>query len=175
MIKTDISAANKPEASSAGFYSPNLASLGPNENLGILIKQVHASLNRMIALHVSPLGLTATQWRPLVMIRYSGLNTPAELSRRSHVDTGAMTRTLDRLEAKKFITRQRCEDDRRVVRLELTKTGEEVADQILPAVATTLNTHLHGFETHDVETLMNLLQRMLVNGNFVDNCGGEDE
>src|SRR3546814_18121457 len=104
------------------------------------------------------------QWRPLAMIRYLDINTPAELSRGAHVDTGAMTRTLDRLEAKNFITRQRCPDDRRVVRIALTEAGTQVAEQIMPAVAASLNAHLHGFRKAEVETLIELLQRMLANG-----------
>lgn len=175
MIKTDTPASKKkPKAHSAavkahdaqGFYTPDSVSLGQGNNIGILVKQVQSSLNRMIDQHVSPLGLTAMQWRPLVMIRYLNINTPAELSRQAHVDTGAMTRTLDRLEAKKFLTRQRCPEDRRVVKLELTETGQKVADQILPAVAATLNAHLLGFSTDEVKTLVGFLQRMLINGNY---------
>src|SRR3546814_1824468 len=61
---------------------------GKDNNIGLLIKQVQSSLNRMIDQHVSPLGLTAMQWRPLVMIRYLDINTPAELSRGAHVEIG---------------------------------------------------------------------------------------
>lgn len=100
----------------------------------------------------------------MVIIRYRGINTPAELSRQAQVDTGAMTRTLDRLEAKGFITRHRCPDDRRVVRVELTEAGNAVAEQILPAVATSLNAHLLDFSKTEIECLLKLLHRMLANG-----------
>jgi DNA-binding MarR family transcriptional regulator len=133
-------------------------------NVGMLIKQVQSSLTRMMDDRVSPLGLTAMQWRPMVMIRYLDINTPAELARQTHVDTGAMTRTLDRLEAKQFITRHRCPDDRRVVRIALTEAGNDVVERILPAVAATLNAHLQDFSKAEVDTLLGLLQRMLANG-----------
>jgi DNA-binding MarR family transcriptional regulator len=146
------------------YYSGTPESLSQPNNVGHLIKQVQSSLNRMIDQHVSPLGLTAMQWRPLVMIRYRDVNTPAELSRQTFVDTGAMTRTLDRLEAKQFITRQRCPDDRRVVRITLTDSGTQVAEQILPAVAASLNAHLQGFSEQEITTLIGFLDRMLSNG-----------
>jgi len=152
--------------SQQAFYTPSPRSLGPDNNVGILIKHVQISLNRMIDQHVSPLGLTAMQWRPLVMIHHLGINTPAELARHGHVDTGAMTRTLDRLEAKNFITRQRCPKDRRVVRIELTASGTQVAEQILPAIALSLNTHLQGFSKDEIHSLISLLERMLANGDF---------
>lgn len=161
-------ATTTPAHGKQNFYTADPTSLRQGSNVGILIKRVQSSLNRMIDQHVSPLGLTAMQWRPMVMIRYWNINTPAELSRETHVDTGAMTRTLDRLEAKNFLTRQRCTDDRRVVKLELTETGQDVAAQILPAVAATLNTHLEGFSEAEIEILMDLLQRMLANGHYTE-------
>lgn len=145
-------------------YSADIQSLSPENNIGILLKHVLGSFNRVIDQHVSPLGLTAMQWRPLVMVHHLNIDTPAELSRHSHVDTGAMTRTLDRLEAKNFITRQRCADDRRVVRIKLTETGIQVAEQILPVVALSLNTHLQGFSKTEIHTLIDMLHRMLANG-----------
>src|SRR3546814_4035027 len=114
--------------------------------------------------HGSPPRLTAMQWRPVVMIRYLDINTPAELSHGAHVETGAMTRTLDRLEAKNFITRQRCPDDRRVVRITLTEAGTQVDEQNMPAVAASLNAQLHGFRKAEVETLIELLKRKMANG-----------
>jgi DNA-binding MarR family transcriptional regulator len=145
------------------FYNATNLLQRDGGNVGMLIKQVQSSLTRMMDDRVSPLGLTAMQWRPMVMVRYWNINTPAELARQTHVDTGAMTRTLDRLEAKHFITRQRCPDDRRVVRIALTEAGNDVVEQILPAVAATLNTHLQDFSKAEVDTLLSLLRRMLAN------------
>ena len=158
------SAPSTAPRNSQNYYSGTPESLSQPNNVGHLIKQVQSSLNRMIDQHVSPLGLTAMQWRPLVMIRYRDVNTPAELSRQTFVDTGAMTRTLDRLEAKRFIVRQRCPDDRRVVRIALTDSGKQVAEQILPAVAASLNAHLQGFNDQEITTLIGFLDRMLTNG-----------
>lgn len=157
-----------PEAS---FYGPSTDSLQRDRNVGHLIKEVYASLNRSIDQNVAPLGLTAMQWRPLVMIRHKSINTPAELARHSGIDTGAMTRTLDRLEAKGFLTRHRCEQDRRVVILELTQEGHDIVDGILPAVADALNAHVRGFDTSEVVLLCDMLKRMIANGGHAE----EDE
>lgn len=151
-------------AEPAGYYRGTAESLDPEVSIGNLVKQLQASLTRMMDQSMAPMGLTATQWRPLALIRYHKVNTPAELSRRADIDTGAMTRALDRLEAKKFISRQRCADDRRSVRIELTEAGNAVAEQILPAVAATLNTHLQGFSKEEVELFIDMVSRMLGNG-----------
>ncbi len=147
-----------------GFYGDDPAELGADGNVGLLIKQLHGLLHRVIDLRASPLGLTASQWRPLMLILHKGIDTPAELARTMNVDTGAITRTLDRLEAKGFLQRERVPEDRRVVKVVLTDTGRTVAAQILPAIADTLNIHLQGFSEDEIRMLLALLKRMISNG-----------
>jgi DNA-binding MarR family transcriptional regulator len=108
--------------------------------------------------------LTSIHWRPLVLLRYGTIDTPAELARQINVDSGAMTRTLDRLETKGFLTRRRSQADRRVVKLELTATGNDVVASILPAVAGSLNAHLDGFTQSELDQLLNFLRRLIENG-----------
>lgn len=157
------------------FYRAEAHSLCQENNVGHLLKRTTASLTRMIDQGVVPLGLTAMQWKPLVMICHGNLNTPAELSRKTMIDTGAMTRTLDRLESKGFLTRHRCEEDRRVVKLELTDSGRHVADGILPIVADSVNAHLEGFSHDEVMLLLDFLHRMIANGANPDDANTRDD
>ena len=108
------------------------------ENAGYLIKLVANSLNRMLDQEMAPLDLTALQWRPIAMVALGRADTPAELARLNGVDTGAMTRTLDRLEAKGLLRRARNQLDRRVVKIELTELGETKAREIPPNIALSL-------------------------------------
>lgn len=73
-----------------------------------------------------PHDLTAMQWQPLYMIAIGRANTAADLARQMQVDTGAVTRMLDRLQAKALVRRERSTADRRIVYLELTDTGANV-------------------------------------------------
>ena len=130
---------------------------------GYLIKQVYHSMNRMLDQEMAPVGLTASQWRPIAMLYRGDADTPAELARLNGVDTGAMTRTLDRLEAKGLLRRQRCSEDRRVVKLALTEEGEAKARQIPANIANMINHYLRGFNTDEVAELMSYLRRILAN------------
>src|SRR3546814_14565259 len=47
----------------ATYYRADPESLRQKNNLGRMLKQSYASLNRMIDENVMPLGLTAMQWR----------------------------------------------------------------------------------------------------------------
>lgn len=149
------------------FYSDSPRELAADRNVGLLIKHLHVLLHRVIDLRTLPLGLTANQWRPLLLVLHKNIDTPAEMARAMSVDTGAMTRMLDRLEAKGFIRRDRIAEDRRVVKITLTDTGRALADQILPIIAEALNLHLQGFSDDEIRMLLALLTRMIQNGEQV--------
>ncbi|PWF21825.1 MarR family transcriptional regulator [Corticimicrobacter populi] len=134
------------------------------DSIGFLIKCVLVSMSRIIERDMVPLDLTAMQWRPLMMVYSGKADTAAELARVLDVDTGAMTRTLDRLEGKGLLRRERSQDDRRVVRLELTDAGREVAAQCPAVLGRMLDHHLRDFKAEEVTALRAYLQRMLVNG-----------
>jgi DNA-binding MarR family transcriptional regulator len=136
----------------------------PSRVLGRLIKQVFSSLLRGIDGRMQPLGLTALQWEPLLLIHYGRVDTVAALARESQVNCASMTRMLDRLEAKELLGRRRSDEDRRVVHLELTPKGKKVVRTILPLVVESLDEHLEGFTTAEVSLLTKLLERMLANG-----------
>lgn len=143
-----------------------------DDNAGFMIKLVYHSMNRMLDQEMAPLGLTAMQWRPIAMVYAGRADTPAELARLNGVDTGAMTRTLDRLEAKKLLKRSRSQEDRRVVKIELTESGQAKAQLIPNNIARTLNHHLRGFSIDEVAQLKHLLRRMLANGSDVGSLSG---
>lgn len=154
---------NDPASAPAVHYhADNISAC--EDNCGFLIKLVYQSLNRMLDQEMAPLELTAMQWRPLALIAHGQADTPAELARIIGVDTGAMTRTLDRLEAKGVLRRARSQEDRRVVKLELTELGQDKARAIPDYIAKALNHHLRGFTSEEVTQLRQMLTRMLANG-----------
>jgi DNA-binding MarR family transcriptional regulator len=153
-----------PQDGICRYYGASFGDLGPERNVGLLIKHVHILLHRVIDLRACPLGLTANQWRPLLLILHRGIDTPAELARALDVDTGATTRMLDRLESKGFVQRERVAEDRRIVKIVLTDAGRAVADRISPLIAETLNVHLGGFSEDEIRMLIALLKRMIQNG-----------
>src|SRR5438067_1228388 len=88
----------------------------------------------------------------------------AELAREMNIDAGAMTRMLDRLAAKGLVERVRSETDRRVVHLRITREGDAAAEQVPHVLAAVNNDFLRGFTKQEWMQMKNFLQRMLVNG-----------
>ena len=83
----------------------------------IISTVVRAEVDR----RMEPLGLTQAQWIPVLRLASGEAQTAADLARSTMQTPGAMTRLVDRLVEKGIIERERCTDDRRVVRLRLTE------------------------------------------------------
>lgn len=158
----ETSLAGEHAADGAALYSS--ANYDPTQSLGRLLRRVTNSIGRDIDLRMAELDLTNKQWAPLLMLHRCRCNTAAELARELEVDTGAMTRMLDRLESKGFIRREPSADDRRIVKLALTAEGERVAGQVPEILTAAFNRHLAGFTVAELGVLVSMLQRMLVNG-----------
>jgi len=137
---------------------------GPHPQVGRLLKLVFSSLVRHIDSRMQPLELTAMQWEPLILLWTGRADTVAALARECHMDCGAMTRMLDRLEQKQLVQRQRSDTDRRVVNLALTPKGMEAAAAIPPVVREELARHLRDFSDQETQLLIRMLERMLANG-----------
>ncbi len=149
-------------APSEAFYRSDNYTV--DDSVSYLMRLALASISRQIDLQMQEYGVTALQWGPLLLIKHGRGNTAAALARESSIDTGAVTRMLDRLEAKGLLTRERCKRDRRVVHLKLTAEGERVTEHIPACVSSVLNSHLRGFSVEQFEFLKGLLRQMLENG-----------
>ena len=146
----------------AALYSA--ANYDPAQSLGRLLRKVVNSIGRDIDARMADLDLTNKQWAPLIMLMRCRCHTAAELARELEVDTGAMTRMLDRLEGKGFIRREPSADDRRVFKLALTADGEQVSQRVPEILSASFNRHLAGFTIEELDQLMAMLRRMLANG-----------
>jgi DNA-binding MarR family transcriptional regulator len=147
-----------PAADTPAFYLPE--SWSPEESIGYLMRRILSHVTDAVDDELEPTGLTHAQWMPLLKL-YMGASTVAELARQSNLDAGAMTRALDRLEAKSLVKRVRSSEDRRVVNLELTAEGRAVAKQIPTVLCRVQNVHMRGFSEAEWQLLKGLLRRIL--------------
>ncbi len=135
-----------------------------DDSYGYLVRRLHASLQRHMERRVQSLDLTALQWGPLLLIAQGKGDTAAALARALDIDTGAVTRMIDRLERKGLVQRRRSTHDRRLVHLALTAEGKHAIGLVPFAIAEVLNLHLAGFSDREVRQLKRFLSRMIDNG-----------
>jgi len=133
------------------------------ESIGFLLRQVRIAIERGVDDEMAEHDLTGVQWGPLLMISHGLGSTAAELARVGCVDTGAMTRMLDRLENKGLLHRTPCPRDRRVMKLELTEEGRKLCRKIPFGLSRVLNSMLRGFTPAELDTFKSLARRILAN------------
>jgi DNA-binding MarR family transcriptional regulator len=136
----------------------------PEQSVGYLMNKVLSSILAQADAQLAPYKLTYVQWLPLYKLLMDESQTSAQLAREIAIDPAALTRSLNRLEIKGLIHRERSVQDRRVVHLRLTDAGRDVAQHVPSVLADVLNGHLQGFSEPEWTLMLQLLQRMLSNG-----------
>jgi DNA-binding MarR family transcriptional regulator len=131
--------------------------------VGFWLKRAAAALTRAVEQDMTAHGLTDAQWFPLLLLCKTPTRTAADLAKVLDYDAGAVTRLVDRLEAKGLVTRCRSTDDRRVVYLDLTDEGRKAAEQVPFVIADLMNRTLRGFTRAEHDTLLALLRRLAAN------------
>lgn len=135
----------------------------PEESLGYMMRRVLTAVAHEVEQQLEARDLTNAQWFPLYKLFLGKATTVAELARECHLDCGAMTRLLDRLETKGLCRRVRSVADRRVVNIELTDEGRKAASGIPALLSQVQNAHLAGFSLEEFQTLKGFLRRILDN------------
>jgi len=144
------------------FYKPD--NYLRAESIGWLLNRVKQSIALQADARLAKEGLTHAQWVPLLVLRLGGPSPAAKLVAELNTDAGAMTRLLDRLEAKNLCRRERSSEDRRVVMVSLTEEGQRITAELTAVLSDVFNAHLKGFSHEEWRTLLSLLTRMLNNG-----------
>lgn len=130
--------------------------------IGLLLGRAALVKDRILDSHLQDFGVTAAQFKVLIIVSQYGVDTPAELCRYLSLDSGSMTRMLDRLEQKQLIMRRRCPDDRRQVRLGLSEEGQKLAGQLPQIGAAAMNELVGVLGATELATLEGLLTKVLL-------------
>ncbi|MET0533186.1 MAG: MarR family transcriptional regulator [Steroidobacter sp.] len=140
-------------------YRPE--SFQARDSIGYLIKRSQRLLQECIEHSFENKGCTLQQWVVLMHVRDGLAITVADLCRELHHDSGAMTRLIDQLEERKLIERRRNPQDRRVIELSLTKSGQEFVESLIVIVTEALNTALEDFSRDEVKLMQSLLRKFI--------------
>ncbi len=118
-------------------------------------------LPQMEALFVDQ-ELTFSQWTTLVTLHDGRITSAGDLAQNICHDAGSLTRLIDQMVERGFVTRDRSQTDRRVVTLSLTPRGRAMVETLAPKVMQYWNGLLSGFSHEEVDTLINLLTRLMI-------------
>jgi len=140
------------------FYSTD--DFEPDCALGYLARRVHQAGQVALEPMFAEEGLTGIQWSALMSIWFERGSTSAEIARDLAHDKGAMTRLIDTLEQRGWVTRVRDSGDRRIINLALTDEGRALGMRCKLRVIAYWNALLKDWDEDETQTLIALLQKL---------------
>ncbi len=131
---------------------------------GNLLSRVASLMQLSFDRRLKKYGVTRSQWMVVAVIFGNEAETAADIAKIWKLDATAVTRLIDRLEAKGFVKRTYDGADRRINKLELTEEGQRLAP-ILKNVADKNHDYVFGVlsapeEKHLRELLSIILKQL---------------
>jgi DNA-binding MarR family transcriptional regulator len=133
------------------------------DSVGRLIYLTSQSLRNYAENHLKPYALTVEQVHVLKNISTGTGIVQAQLSEIVGKNPANITRILDRLEKKLCIERRKNPEDRRSILIFLTRSGEELLQEIGSLFAELEQTITAGIDLEQQQVLKNILGRINLN------------
>ena len=126
-------------------------------------------VNRLVDSVIERHGITGQQYNVLRILRGAGeTGLPTlEIAERMIEQTPGITRLIDRLEAKKLVSRERCPTDRRQVFCRITAAGLALLAELDEPVRALSDEALRNLSKKDIAQLIELLDRTRESTNAV--------
>ena len=134
-----------------------------NESMGYWVNLLANTMREGFERTLAPYRVTAQQWAVLVSLCNKDAETPTQLARILGLDGSAITRLLDRLEAKGLLVRRPGVSDRRSIKLELTASGRTLTPKLIPLSKEGNRRFMKGLSEREISQFRVTIQRMLKN------------
>jgi DNA-binding MarR family transcriptional regulator len=136
-----------------------------------LVKQIIFQIRRLIQakeLYTKELNkkyqVSASQLNCLLALYENGPLSPSQIARLIMVKSSTVTGIIDRLEQKRLVQRTRTSPDRRVITIELTESGSNLAENAPPPIQQKILEGLRRLPRSEMEKIvlgLTMLTRML--------------
>ena len=142
---------------------PSFAEIGLNYFVPYLLNRIAASWNTGLVGELRKFGLTTPQMRTLAVLGISSGLTINELSALTVTEQSTMSRTLDTLEIRGFVSRRPRPSDLRVREVEITAAGREAFDAFWPVMFQHYEQMFRGIGEDEFSQFVATLQKVLRN------------
>ena len=140
-------------------------------SFGFLVHDIARQMTSVMDKRLSKHGLTRSHWRAVLYIWRTPGISQTELSEILDVSRMGVTGLLDRMERKGLVVRKDDPNDRRMKRIYLSDSTQELIPMMTQLGGETMDDFLTDFSKKDREALMNLLLRVKLNGLELLNAG----
>ena len=135
----------------------------PEPSIGYVIADLMRLLRRDFYAQASGLGLTPALARLLFYVHREPGCRQSELAARLEVTPVTLSRMIDRLVARRYVTRRLDAADRRAVRITVAARGEPLVARLAQIVEITRSRALRGLAQRERKVLYALLDRLRAN------------
>jgi MarR family transcriptional regulator for hemolysin len=142
---------------------PSFAEIGLNYFVPYLLNRIAATWNAGLAGELRKFDLTTPQMRTLAVLGISSGLTINELSALTVTEQSTMSRTLDTLETRGFVSRRPRPSDLRVREVEITTAGREAFDAFWPVMFQHYEQMFRGIGEDEFSQFVATLQKVLRN------------
>jgi DNA-binding MarR family transcriptional regulator len=129
-------------------------------SVAYLLKRAHSFMLDVMEPVLEKPGLTFIQYLILSWLRDGIALNPKHISVEFRHNSGALTRVIDQLAGRGLLQRVRRDRDRRKVQLQLSPSGRETIEGLIPLVGEKLNLALADFSGAEVQELLRLLIKL---------------
>ena len=105
-------------------------------------------------------GLSESEFTVMELLYHKGRVPMQRIGEKMLVTSGGITYTVDKLEAKGYLSRVACPEDRRVTYAELTEAGRSRFDEIFPAHASAIESIMRGLTAEEKRQAIALIKKL---------------
>jgi DNA-binding MarR family transcriptional regulator len=108
-------------------------------------------------------GIKAPSWRVIMILHERKSMTISEISKDVLLENSRLSRICQKLEDQDIVQREKCDEDQRYTRIELTDKGNEIFEDLAPIAERQLELTLQGFSEEERKQLDQMMRRMKEN------------
>ncbi|XPV67809.1 MAG: MarR family winged helix-turn-helix transcriptional regulator [Halarcobacter sp.] len=134
-----------------------------NNSLGFVLNRTSLAMKTGFNQKIKEFDISPEQWSLIFRIVENPGLTQRELANSTYKDQANITRSLDRLEKKGFLTRISNGEDRRVMNISPTPKAKELVEKVVPISQEYNQLLSKGLSEEEYRSLIRLLNKVYIN------------
>ncbi|WP_233517165.1 MarR family winged helix-turn-helix transcriptional regulator [Pseudotabrizicola alkalilacus] len=130
------------------------------ESVPYLLNRAGVSVAERFTRRLEEYEVSLPMYRVLAVLRQTGTHTLGELSAMVSVEMSTLSRLIGAMAKRDLVTRDRPQDNARIVLIDLTDGGRAMADKLMPIATHFEDTLVSNLDPAQVETLKSLLRQV---------------
>jgi DNA-binding MarR family transcriptional regulator len=135
-----------------------------------LLRAAYFAMHRVSDAHFASQGITADQFVLLACLAEQNAVMQQDLVRRAASDPSTVRAMLVLLEGRGLVVRERHPADGRARKVSLTTKGRRLYERLWTTSEPIRTQLLAGFSSHEADSLLDFLHRLIDNMGLTDNC-----